>query len=93
MDKKVELKILYVTGVGVFGGSSRSLYEVLHPLVEKSLVRPHFISVSGDSIEFFRRLSGDIYVTLWLVKVSPYEYQSLQGASLARSSARAPLCP
>lgn len=52
------LKVLYLGGVGPFGGASRSLYEAVGALPEGE-VSPHFLMPRGTAMNFYRRVAAD----------------------------------
>jgi glycosyltransferase involved in cell wall biosynthesis len=49
------LRVLYVHHVGLLGGSSRSLYELLRGFPEGAIA-PHFVGPSGQFVEMLRGL-------------------------------------
>lgn len=53
------IKILYIGGVGPFGGASRSLYEAVaaFPL---GAVEAYFIMPRGTALDFYRRVAADV---------------------------------
>lgn len=56
------LRVLYIDGVGPFGGASRSLYEVLQAFPEGAADRL-FVMQDGTAGEFYRRVAKDMIVT------------------------------
>jgi glycosyltransferase involved in cell wall biosynthesis len=55
------LKVLYITGTGPFGGSSRSLYEAVRAMPEGT-VEPYFVASSGTALEYYRRVAKDAVI-------------------------------
>lgn len=52
------MKILYIGGVGPFGGASRSLYEVVGAL-PSGAVQSYFLMPRGTALDFYRRVATD----------------------------------
>lgn len=52
------MKILYLGGVGPFGGASRSLHEVVRAL-PRDEVEGHFLMPRGTALDFYRRVAVD----------------------------------
>lgn len=53
------MKILYIGGVGPFGGASRSLYEAVGAMPEGS-VESYFLMPRGTALDFYRRVAADV---------------------------------
>jgi glycosyltransferase involved in cell wall biosynthesis len=53
------LKVLYIGGVGPFGGASRSLYESVGAL-PKDRVDAFFLMPRGTALDFYRRVATDV---------------------------------
>tara|TARA_Y100000768_G_scaffold302854_1_gene236756 strand:- start:19364 stop:20569 length:1206 start_codon:yes stop_codon:yes gene_type:complete len=71
------MKILYIHHCGPFGGSSRSLYEVLK-LLSKNNIECIFICPSGSSAKKFREL-GEVIEVKGLTKFDNTYYSHYQG--------------
>lgn len=56
------LRVLYIDGVGPFGGASRSLYEVLNAL-PPGATEAFFVMQRGSAAEFYGRVSKEIIST------------------------------
>lgn len=52
------IKVLYLGGVGPFGGASRSLYEAVRALPSDSF-EPYFLMPSGTAMDVYRRVAAD----------------------------------
>lgn len=52
------MKILYLGGVGPFGGASRSLYEAVNALQDRSL-SAYFLMPRGTAMNFYKRVATD----------------------------------
>lgn len=52
------MKILYLGGVGPFGGASRSLYEAVGAL-PRDRVEARFLMPHGTALDFYRRVAAD----------------------------------
>ena len=72
------LRVLYIDGDGPFGGSSRSLYEVLSGM-PKNAVEPHFVAVHGTALNFYRRVAKDLVITRGLTKLDNTRYSYYRG--------------
>ncbi|HWT29978.1 MAG TPA: glycosyltransferase family 4 protein [Croceibacterium sp.] len=64
------MKVLYIGGVGPFGGASRSLYEAVGALPPGS-VEPVFLMPRGTALDFYRRVASD---TLAIRGVSRFDH-------------------
>jgi glycosyltransferase involved in cell wall biosynthesis len=64
------LKILYLGGVGPFGGASRSLYEAVGGLPPGE-VEAHFLMPRGTALDFYRRVARD---TLAVSGISRFDH-------------------
>ena len=56
------LKVLYIDGVGPFGGASRSLYEAMNAFPPDSVER-YFVIQKGTVLDFYGRLAKDVIAT------------------------------
>lgn len=52
------LKVLYIGGVGPFGGAARSLYEAVGAF-PPGTVEAHFVMPKGTALDFYRRVAAD----------------------------------
>ena len=53
------MKVLYIDGVGPFGGASRSLYEVLNAEPAKP-IKKHILGVEGTALGYYERIATDL---------------------------------
>ncbi len=72
------MKVLYLDGVGPFGGASRSLYEIIRALPAGS-VQAHFIAVEGTVLPFYRELATDLVVVPGLTRFDNTRYSHYRG--------------
>jgi glycosyltransferase involved in cell wall biosynthesis len=61
------LRVLYIDGVGPFGGASRSLYEAMNAFPPDSVER-YFVIQRGTVIDFYGRLGKDVIATRGLTR-------------------------
>lgn len=61
------LKVLYIDGVGPFGGASRSLYEAMNAFPPDSVER-YFVIQKGTVLDFYGRLAKDVIATRGLTR-------------------------
>jgi glycosyltransferase involved in cell wall biosynthesis len=61
------LKILYIDGVGPFGGASRSLFEAMRAMPEGSVER-YFLLQKGTIIDFYGPLASGVVVVRGLTR-------------------------
>lgn len=73
-----ELKVLYMDGVGPFGGASRSLFEAIRALPKKTVL-PHFLATRGTSIDFYRQVASDLIETRGLSRFDNTLYSHYRG--------------
>lgn len=86
------MRVLYVDGVGPFGGASRSLYEVVRAMPEGS-VEPLFVVQRGTILDFYGPLASDVIATRGLTRFDNTRYGHYRGARwlvLLRELAHAP---
>lgn len=62
------IKVLYVCGVGPFGGSTKSLFELASELVRLQGVSPKFLAVNGSAVWYYKELSDDMVVVPGLTR-------------------------
>jgi len=72
------LRVLYIHGVGPFGGSSRSLFEAVRGF-EPGTVDPFFIAASGTATTFFREVAVDLIETRGLSRFDNTRYSFYRG--------------
>lgn len=73
------MKILYIDGVGPFGGASRSLFETVRMLKAKENVQPHFLTARGTASTFYDQLSVSTISTRGLTRFDNTEYSHYRG--------------
>jgi glycosyltransferase involved in cell wall biosynthesis len=61
------LRVLYIDGVGPFGGASRSLYEAMNAFPPESVER-YFVIQRGTVLDFYGRLAKDVIATKGLTR-------------------------
>lgn len=76
--RKDALRVLYIDGVGPFGGASRSLFEGVRALPKDS-VKPHFIAADGTALDFYRQLTDQFVVTRGLTRLDNTRYSYYRG--------------
>ncbi|QTR51694.1 glycosyltransferase family 4 protein [Candidatus Thiothrix anitrata] len=72
------MNILYIHGVGSFGGSSRSLYENIK-IMKNYGVNPYIIVPVGSSCEVFKFISDNIITTTGLTQLDNTKYSHYKG--------------
>jgi glycosyltransferase involved in cell wall biosynthesis len=72
------LRVLYVDGVGPFGGASRSLFEVVRAL-PPGTVKPLFLAADGSALEFYRQLTDEFVITRGLTRFDNTRYSHYRG--------------
>ena len=72
------LKVLYVDGVGPFGGASRSLFEAVNAL-PVSTVDAHFLVAEGTAADFYRKVAKDMVTMRGLARFDNTEYSHYRG--------------
>lgn len=73
------IRVLYLDGVGPFGGASRSLYEAIRSLPPGS-VEGYFLAANGSALEYYRKLAKDVVVTHGLTRFDNTQYSHYRGA-------------
>ena len=73
------IRVLYVDGVGPFGGASRSLFEALRALPEGS-VEKYFLAVEGTVMPYYRQVARDVVAMPGLTQVDNSRYGYYRGA-------------
>lgn len=77
-DDSKSIRVLYVDGVGPFGGASRSLYEAIRSLPSGS-VEGYFVAADGTALEYYRKLAKDVVVTRGLTRFDNTQYSHYRG--------------
>jgi glycosyltransferase involved in cell wall biosynthesis len=72
------IKVLYIDGVGPFGGASRSLFEAVRALPPES-VQPYFIAAQGTAQDFYRQIAKDTVLTRGLTRFDNTNYSHYRG--------------
>lgn len=72
------MKVLYIDGVGPFGGASRSLYEVLRGM-PKGSVDAYFVVARGTILSYYRELASDVIATAGLTRFDNTRYSHYRG--------------
>lgn len=75
MSKK---KVLYICNSGVFGGATRSLYELLKGLPQEKYDF-YFISSAGTTIPFYKSISVDLIESRGISKIDNTKYSYYRG--------------
>lgn len=73
------MNILYIDGVGPFGGASRSLFETVRILKEQHGVAPHFLSARGSASVLYNQVAVDTVSTRGLSRFDNTEYSHYRG--------------
>ena len=71
-------KVLYIDGVGVFGGACRSLFENIKILKDKE-VDPYFIIQKGSILKYYGLLSKNIISVLGISRFDNTKYSYYKG--------------
>lgn len=72
------LKVMYIDGVGPFGGASRSLFEAVNAL-PAGTVEPHFLMAEGTAADFYRKVATDMVTMRGLTRFDNTEYSHYRG--------------
>ena len=72
------MKVLFIDGVGVFGGACRSLYENLKFLRKKE-IELFFIIQNGTIKEYYNKFSNNIITSIGLTRFDNTEYSYYRG--------------
>lgn len=70
--------MLYIDGVGPFGGASRSLFEAVRALRPIG-VEPYFLATRGTSIDFYRTEAAELIATRGLSRFDNTLYSHYRG--------------
>jgi glycosyltransferase involved in cell wall biosynthesis len=76
------MKLLYIDGVGPFGGASRSLFEAVRALPAGS-VDPYFLAARGSALEYYRQLAVDVLPVRGLSRFDNTLYSHYRGVRWA----------
>ena len=71
-------RVLYIDGVGVYGGACRSLFENVRLLKGKD-VDPYFIIQKGSVLKYYGQLSNKIISVLGISRFDNTEYSYYKG--------------
>lgn len=72
------MRVLYIDGVGPFGGASRSLFEVVRALKNKG-VKPYFVAANGTALEFYGQVAEELIATTGLTRFDNTHYSHYRG--------------
>jgi glycosyltransferase involved in cell wall biosynthesis len=72
------LRVLFIDGVGPFGGASRSLFEAIRALPEGS-VEARFVAADGTAVDFYRKVAADVITTRGLTRFDNTRYSHYRG--------------
>jgi glycosyltransferase involved in cell wall biosynthesis len=72
------MNVLYIDGVGAWGGASRSLYEALNNLNDDS-INKYFIIVRGTVVKKYNVLSKDTIICYGLTRFDNTQYSYYRG--------------
>jgi glycosyltransferase involved in cell wall biosynthesis len=72
------MKVLYIDGVGPFGGASRSLYEAVRAL-PKGEVEVYFVAAQGSVAPYYSELANDIIYAWGLTRFDNTKYSYYRG--------------
>lgn len=72
------MNILYIDGVGPFGGASRSLYEVMNAFPEGSVAR-YFVVQEGSIRDFYGRIASGYIATRGLTRFDNSRFSHYRG--------------
>lgn len=77
-DISESIRVLYVDGVGPFGGASRSLFEAIRAFPSGS-VDGYFLAADGTALDYYRRVAKDVVVTRGLTRFDNTQYSHYRG--------------
>lgn len=72
------INVLYIDGVGPFGGASRSLFELVSAL-RAHRVNAFFIATQGSSLDYYRKVAEEIIVSPGLSRFDNTQYSHYRG--------------
>lgn len=71
-------RVLYIDGVGIYGGACRSLFENIRQLKNKN-IDPYFIVQKGSIIKYYGLLSDNLISVLGITRFDNTEYSYYRG--------------
>ncbi|WP_369325907.1 glycosyltransferase family 4 protein [Alcaligenes nematophilus] len=72
-------KVLYIDGVGPFGGASRSLFEAVARLKKNNAVTPYFLNSRGTANDYYATIAEDTTLTQGLSRFDNTRYSHYRG--------------
>jgi len=72
------MRVLYIDGVGPFGGASRSLFEAVRALKREG-VKPYFIAANGTALDFYGQVAEELIATRGLTRFDNTQYSHYRG--------------
>jgi glycosyltransferase involved in cell wall biosynthesis len=72
------MNVLYLDGVGPFGGASRSLFETVRALKSEG-VKPYFLMANGTASNFYGQVAEDLITTRGLTRFDNTHYSHYRG--------------
>lgn len=72
------MRVLYIDGVGPFGGASRSLFEAVRALKCEG-VNPYFVAANGTALDFYSQVAEDLIATRGLTRFDNTHYSHYRG--------------
>lgn len=72
------MNVLYLDGVGPFGGASRSLFEVVRALKSDG-IKPYFLAANGTALNFYGQVAEDLIATRGLTRFDNTHYSHYRG--------------
>jgi glycosyltransferase involved in cell wall biosynthesis len=72
------MNILYLDGVGPFGGASRSLFEAVTAMREDG-IRPYFLAAKGTALDFYSKIAVDVIAIRGLTRFDNTQYSYYRG--------------
>lgn len=72
------MNVLYLDGVGPFGGASRSLFEAVRALKDKE-VKSYFVVARGTALDFYGQVADDLIITRGLTRLDNTHYSHYRG--------------
>ena len=72
------MRVLYIDGVGPFGGSARSLFEAVRALKNDG-VKPYFLVSHGTALDYYGQVAEEFIATRGLTRFDNTHYSHYQG--------------
>lgn len=72
------MNVLYLDGVGPFGGASRSLFETVRALRSKG-IKPYFVAANGTALDFYGQVAEELIATRGLTRFDNTHYSHYRG--------------